>query len=218
MTTGGDTTTTRGTVVHKPERLEAIVLAGGAGRRFGGGKLLAPWRHGLLIEAALDCAFAAPARSVILVTGADADVMPVALEYALREGEASRLRIVHAQDHAEGMGASLRAGVAALPDDADGVFVFLGDMPLIPPDVPPRLAKALGDGAPAAAPSHDGKRGHPVLFGAQLFPALRTATGDEGARAALKALGDHLALIPTNDPGVLFDVDTPDALTSDAKP
>jgi molybdenum cofactor cytidylyltransferase len=189
--------------------LEAVVLAGGAGRRFGGGKLLAPWRGGLLIEAALDCAFAAPARSVTLVTGADPDVMPVALEHALREGEAARLRIVHAREHAEGMAATLRAGIEALPADTLGAYVFLGDMPLIPPEVAGRLAGALEAGAWAAVPVHDGRRGHPVLFSARLFGALRALSGDEGARSVLRGLGERLVEVAAPNAGILFDVDTP---------
>lgn len=194
-------------------RLEAIVLAGGAGSRFGGGKLLAPWSGGLLIEAALDVAFAAPARSVILVTGADDGVMPVALEYALREGEAARLKIVHARDHALGMSATLRAGLDALPPDAMGVFVFLGDMPRIPLEVLGPLASALRDGALAAAPFFDGKRGHPVLFGADLFPTMSRLSGDEGARSVLRGLDAHrLRHVASPSAGILFDIDVPEDL------
>lgn len=205
-----------GTGVAPLGPLDAIVLAGGAGSRFGGGKLLAPWREGLLIEAALDAAFAAPVRSVILVTGADEGVMPVALEYALREGEAARLEIVHARNHTEGMSATLKAGLAALPPDCAGVFVFLGDMPTIPLAVPPALARALNGGIVAAVPTFEGRRGHPVLFGAPLFPALAQLSGDEGGRSVLLGLEpDRLARVGTPFPGVLFDVDVREDL---AKP
>ena len=188
----------------------AIVLAAGAGRRFGGRKLLAPFEGGLLIEGALRAALASPAASIILVTGSEADeVAGVARDLAERQGQGARLQIVHAADHAEGMGASLRAGAAALPADAAGVFVFLADMPKIPAAVLPRLIEAVEAGAPAAAPLCDGRRGHPVLFSAELFHLLRQATGDEGARAALAGLGAGLALIDTDDEGVLFDVDRP---------
>jgi molybdenum cofactor cytidylyltransferase len=194
----------------RPSRLEALVLAGGAGVRFGGHKLTSPWRGGRLIDGALAAAFAAPVRSVTVVTGADLAVGPAAEAFATTAGEIRRLRLVHADDHAEGMGATLRAGVAALPPDADGVFVFLGDMPLIPSDVPPRLADALAAGVDAVAPRFDGQRGHPVLFRASLFPALRASTGDEGARAVLQSLGKTLATITVGAPGVLFDVDRPE--------
>ena len=190
-----------------PTRLEALILAGGAGTRFGGNKLTALWRSAPLIYGALDAAFAAPARTVTVVTGADHAVAPVAQAWAVARGVEARLRIVHAVDHAQGMAATLRAGIAALPDDADGVFVFLGDMPLIPHAILPKLAEALAAGAMAAAPVFEGKRGHPVLFGRALFAALSALRGDAGAREVLAGLGGGLALFETRDPGVLFDVD-----------
>jgi molybdenum cofactor cytidylyltransferase len=189
--------------------LEAVVLAGGAGARFGGGKLTHPWRGGVLIDGALAAAFAAPVRTVTVVTGADANVESAARAFAERVDEMSRLNVVHCNDHAEGMGATLRAGVAALPADAAGAFVFLGDMPLIPPAVLANLAAALAAGAPAAAPTFQGRRGHPVLFSAALFPQLRALTGDQGAREVLRALGGDLALIEAPDDGVLTDIDHP---------
>jgi molybdenum cofactor cytidylyltransferase len=197
--------------------LEAIVLAGGAGARFGGGKLTHPWRGGALIDGALAAAFAAPARSVTVVTGADPRVEAAAQAFAERVGESARLRIVHCEGHAEGMGATLRAGVASLPPNAAGAYVFLGDMPAIPPAILPALAEALAAGAPAAAPRYEGQRGHPVLFSAALFSQLSALTGDQGARDALRALGGRLALVETDDPGVLVDVDLPRDLDPDPR-
>lgn len=187
--------------------LEAVVLAAGAGSRFGGGKLTAPWGEGLLLDAALAAAFAAPARSVTVVWGADEAVLAAASRHADRAGQAGRLHLTHNARHAEGMGASLRAGIASLPPDTAGAFVFLGDMPRIPRDLAPRLAEALAAGARAAAPVHEGRRGHPVLFSADLFPALLSLAGDRGAGWLLGAMTHGLALIPTDDDGVLFDVD-----------
>jgi len=196
-------------------RLEAIVLAAGSGSRFGGGKLLAGWRGGVLLDGALAAAFAAPVRSVTLVSGADRRVEKAAREHADRAGQGARLRIVHAADHANGMSASLRAGVASLPPDTAGVFVFLGDMPAVPPAILAPLADALARGAPAAAPAFEGRRGHPVLFSRLLFDRLRTLEGDEGARRVLSDLGEALVLVPTDDPGVLLDIDRPEDLGSD---
>jgi molybdenum cofactor cytidylyltransferase len=192
--------------------LEAIVLAAGAGARFGGAKLTAPWAGGRLIDGALAAAFAAPARTVIVVTGADPMVAQAARDWAATRDQLPRLHIVHTPDHAEGMGASLRAGVRALPADCEGVFVLLGDMPRIPVGVLRPLAAALAEGAPAAAPAFAGRRGHPVLFGASLFPALAQSRGDEGARTVLSGLGPDLRLVDCADPGVLQDVDSPDDL------
>jgi molybdenum cofactor cytidylyltransferase len=186
---------------------EAVVLAAGSGSRFGGGKLLAAWGAGVLLEGALAAAFAAPVRDVTVVIGADAE----AVAAAARRFDPSVL-IVHAHDHAEGMGASLRAGIASLPADAAGAFVFLGDMPRAPTGVLQPMAEAVRDGALAAAPVFRGQRGNPVLLGRDLFPQLLALTGDAGARGVLQGLGDRLALIESSDDGVLFDVDRPSDL------
>ena len=191
----------------------AILLAAGAGRRFGGGKLLAHWRGAPLVAGAVRAALATPSERVIVVTGTDSGPVGDACKGAAeRLGGAERLRLVHAADHAEGMGASLRAGVAALPTGLRGVFVFLGDMPDVPEEVLPRLVTAVESGAPAAAPTYKGRRGHPVLFSASLLPDLAGAAGDAGAREVLAILGDRLARVESPDPGVLFDVDRPEDL------
>ncbi|MFL5297646.1 MAG: NTP transferase domain-containing protein [Phenylobacterium sp.] len=187
--------------------LEAIVLAAGQGSRFGGGKLTAAWGAGVLLEGALAAAFAAPVRSVTVVIGADAE----AVAAAARDFD-PRALIVHARDYAEGMAASLRAGIASLPSDAEGVFVFLGDMPRVPPPLLRKMAGALYEGALAAAPVYRGRRGNPVLLSRELFPQLLALTGDAGARGVLQGLGEKLALVESPDDGVLFDVDTQDDL------
>jgi molybdenum cofactor cytidylyltransferase len=191
------------------ETFEAVVLAAGSGSRFGGGKLTAAWGAGVLLEGALAAAFAAPVRSVTVVIGADAE----AVAAAARSFD-PRILVVHAPDHAEGMGASLRAGVASLPADADGAFVFLGDMPRVPTAVLRRMAEAVIAGAKAAAPVFEGRRGNPVLLGRSLFPDLLALTGDAGARGLLQGLGERLALVESPDDGVLFDVDVRGDLTS----
>ena len=193
-------------------RLEAIVLAAGAGTRYGGGKLLAPWRGGLLLDGALAAAFASPVRGVYVVWGADPGVPKAAEDFATRSGHADRLRLVNAPEHTMGLSRSLSAGVAALPGDGDGVFIFLGDMPRIPTGVTAQMARALSGGAQAVATTFDGRRGHPVLFGRGLWTRLASLTGDRGAGELLRDLGEALAMVPAPDDGVLFDVDRPEDL------
>jgi molybdenum cofactor cytidylyltransferase len=148
----------------------------------------------------VSAALSGPVRAVTVVVGAD-----LAVAQAL--GRDPRLRLVHALDHAQGMAASLRAGIAALPADTSGAFVFLGDMPLIPIDILRPLALALSRGATAAAPLWAGRRGHPVLFSRRVFPDLLALVGDQGAKSLLDRLGGRLALVESPDEGVLFDVD-----------
>jgi molybdenum cofactor cytidylyltransferase len=196
--------------------LETIVLAAGFGARFGGGKLTAPWRDGVLLDGALAAAFAAPARTVTVVWGADPAVPEAAKAFAERAGQPGRLKLVNAPDHAEGMAATLRAGIASLAPETGGAFVFLGDMPRVPVAVLPALADAVAAGAVAAAPRFESRRGHPVLFSAALFPQLLALTGDEGARAVLQKLGATLATVEAPDEGVLFDIDLPADMDGDA--
>jgi molybdenum cofactor cytidylyltransferase len=195
-------------------RLHAVVLAAGAGTRYGGPKLLAKRREGVVLDGALAAAFAAPAASVTVVTGAHGEaVASAARAFAAARPDGARLRIVHAPDYAEGLSASLKRGVAALPADAEAAFLFLGDMPEVPAEVLAPLARALAGGATAAAPVYAGRRGHPVLVSRALFSALASLRGDRGAGAILEGLGPALALVPAADEGVLFDIDTPQDLT-----
>ncbi len=182
--------------------VHAIVLAAGFGSRFGGGKLMAPWRGGALIDGALDAALAAPVEQVWLVIGAD----PAVAAHAASRGS---VRIVDAIDHARGLSASLQAGVAALPADATGALIFLGDMPLIPHAVLKPLVEAVAGGAPAAVPVWEEQTGHPAAISARLFPQVLALRGDRGARGVLEGLGEALVRAPSPDGGVLLDVDRP---------
>ena len=123
----------------------AIVLAAGFGSRFGGGKLLAPWRGGALLDGALDAAMASPVADIRVVVGADAAVAAHAVSRC-------EVRLVLAKDHALGLSASLKAGIADLPPEAAGVLILLGDMPLVPQAVLRPLVQAVMNGAPAAVP------------------------------------------------------------------
>ena len=185
---------------------DAIVLAAGRGARFGGGKLLAPLRGQPLIVGALRTAMAAPVREILVAVGDDP---------ALHEAVASvsgRLVLIPVPDAAEGMGASLRTAAARVPDDAAGVFVFLGDMPAIDPATAAALVRALDAPDRIVAPTFEGRRGHPVLFGAAWLPALRGLSGDEGARTLVQEAGERLTRVAVPDPGVLLDVDRPEDL------
>jgi len=197
---------------RKSTRCDVVVLAAGAGRRFGGRKLLAPFEGRPLAAGALDAALAAPARRVLLVTDGDRDLAAFAHEHARALGRDADLQVVVAAHAAEGMGVSLRAGIEALRPDSDGAFVFLGDMPRVPLGLARDLVHALIPGIDAVAPHFAGRRGHPVLFGRGCFPALRALGGDVGAREVLAGLGDRLALVDSADPDVLFDVDRPEDL------
>ena len=191
-----------GTEAATAGRFEAVVLAAGAGSRFGGRKLLAAYAGAPLLHGALAAAAAAPVSRITLVTGADAEAVA-----ACARAFDPAIRLVHAADYAQGMAASLRAGIGAVAADAAGAFVFLGDMPRVPHGVLVALSAAVAEGAAAAAPVCGGRRGNPVVLSAALFDQVAALEGDVGARPILEGLGERLALVETDDDGVLFDVD-----------
>jgi len=197
----------------KSAKWAAIVLAAGLGTRFGGGKLTATYQGRPLIAGALACALASPATDIVIAIGDDPDLGAA----VLAADPAERLRQVRIANPAAGLGASLAATARAIPDDLDGVFVFLGDMPLVPPSIPVALAAALTGPDRIIAPVYRGQRGHPVLFGGDWIPALRRLDGDSGAQALIRRAGDRFIAIETDDPGVLFDVDLPDDLARDPR-
>ena len=190
------------------KRFHALVLAAGSATRFGGRKVLADWNGAPLLHAALAAARAAPVAGITVVTGADAVEVSASID-----AFDPAIGRIHAADHAEGMAASLRAGVAALPSGIEAVFVFLGDMPRVPQAVLQGLADAVSAGAPASAPVFQGRRGNPVVLAREVFGAISALSGDVGARPILQALGTRVALVESPDDGVLFDVDTPGDLS-----
>lgn len=108
-----------------------------------------------------------------------------------------------------GMGDSIAAAVRAT-DDAAGWLVLPADLPLVRPDTLRRVAEALA-GAAAVQPQHEGRRGHPVAFGAGARDALLALTGERGAAPVLQALrarGEVRDLV-VDDIGTVTDIDTP---------
>lgn len=191
----------------------ALILAGGAGRRFGanalGGKLLADLAGAPVIRRVAERVAGAGFAETLVVTGED--------DAGLRAGLASvPCRIVLAPDWAEGMAATLRTGIAALWPDAPGVCIFLGDMPLVPVGLCAELATAALEAGYAARPRCAGKPGHPVAFTRAAFPDLVNLKGDRGATALLKRRPDAVAYCDTADKGALMDIDTPADLAAAA--
>ncbi len=193
-------------------RLYAIVLAAGRGRRFGGGKLTAPFRGQPLIAGALTAAFAAPAHAVLVALGDDSDLEIAVKQSAAALGRSADLQLIRVVNPDQGMGASLRSAAQALPHDAAGVFVFLGDMPLIRPAAVSALAAALDRPDKIIAPIHDNQRGHPVLFGRDWIPLLQSLEGDTGAQGLIRQAGKRCIALATDDAGVLLDIDHPEDL------
>ena len=187
----------------------ALVLAAGLSRRMGPvNKLLAEDAAGRpMIARTVDHVLASRAEPVIVVTGHERERVEAAL--------AGRpVRFVHAPDHAEGLSASLRAGLGAVPAVCEGALVCLGDMPLVGPGTLDRILDGFDPaaGRSVVQPVHEGQPGNPVLWGREFFTEIGALTGDRGARGLLALHAAHLAAVPVTEDSVLRDFDTPEAL------
>lgn len=182
-----------------------LLLAAGRGTRFGGEKLLARLGTGDLagepvgVVALRHLRLAVP--EVVAVIRDDDRALAAELG-------ANGARIVRCANADDGMGTSLACGVRATAR-AHGWLVALADMPWIAPATIARVAAAIADGAPVAAPFHRGERGHPVGFGAACYEELAALSGDDGAKSVVAARRDRLVRIDVDDGGILRDVDTP---------
>jgi CTP:molybdopterin cytidylyltransferase MocA len=175
-----------------------MLLAAGAGTRYGGPKALArdPDGTSWLLRAVHALV---PCDGVVVVLGAEAarvaELLPPSVD------------VVMAADWADGMGASLRAGLTAVADaDVDGVLVSLVDLPDLTAAVVARVLAAAAGPDSLVRASYDGEPGHPVLIGRDHWADVTAAAvGDRGARDYLA--GATVTLVECGDLATGRDVD-----------
>jgi CTP:molybdopterin cytidylyltransferase MocA len=176
-----------------------IVLAAGAGTRFGGGKQLALLDGRPLLEHAARAITSAPVGRVIVVLGAEAEDVLAAVDLHGAEP-------LVCERWSEGQSASLACGLAELAD-CEAVVVTLGDQPRVSPNAIRRVIAGRGGGIAAVRATYGSGPGHPVLLERELFDRLRDVSGDHGARNLLMSV--RTREIPCDDLGNGADVDTP---------
>lgn len=187
-------------------RVDVLIPAAGAARRMRGrDKLLEPVGGCPQLRRVAAMAMAAGAPTVVALPRGD-----VARREVL---EGLAVRIVEVRDTAEGMAASLRAGVAALPPDCAGVMILPADMPGIDANDIQCLCEVFR--ADPQAPilrgaAADGTPGHPVLFPARLFGALAEVAGDQGAREVLRRNAAQVRHVTLPGDHAVLDLDTPE--------
>ena len=194
-----------GSTAASSPRIAALILAAGKSSRMQGpNKLLMDVGGKPMVAHIVDAALESSARPVIVVTGnAEAEIR------AALSGRA--VTFVHNPDYADGLSTSLRTGLRALPDEADGALVCLGDMPDIRAAHLDRLIAAFDpeEGRTICVPIVAGKRGNPVLWGRDWFAAMMDVKGDTGAKHLIGENADAVCEVPMPDDAATTDVDTP---------
>ena len=182
-----------------------LLLAAGSGSRFGGPKALVVLDGELLVERGARLLREGGCDPVLVVLGAQADRV---------RARAQLPASVVVADWETGMGASLRAGLAALGQgEAGACVVALADQPLVGSGAVQRLRAAWRDGAVAAVATYAGAPRNPVLLDRSVWADVAaSARGDAGARTWLRAHPEQVVPVACDDTGSAFDVDTPDDL------
>lgn len=182
--------------------ITALLLAAGAGRRFGGPKLLENLGGKPLIRWSAEALEIPLVHEIIVIVPPDLD----ALRNALQGVDAYFVVNPHPR---LGLASSIACGVAAASVDAEAVVVALADEPMPPRDAVARVIQRYrAGGTQIVAPTYDGVHGHPVLFDRAVFDELRTFSGDRGARAVIDRDPSRVAFIEMGRP-LPMDVDTP---------
>ncbi len=190
-------------------KIAAVVLAAGLSARMGRNKLLAPLAGKPLARHVAEAAAASAADPLIVVTGNQADDVEASLA-------GFGARFVRNPDYADGLSTSLKAGIAAVPEDCDGAMVLLGDMPDVSAALIDRLIASFSpqDGRAICVASHAGKRGNPVLWARRYFADMLALEGDIGAKQLMATNAELVCEVEAGDDAPLTDIDTPDALAA----
>ncbi|MCG5444136.1 nucleotidyltransferase family protein [Micromonospora sp. NIE79] len=177
-----------------------LLLAAGAGRRYGRPKALVELDGEPLVRRAIRLLRDGGCDPVHVVLGAGADEMP----------DLPGAVPVRHDRWSDGLGSSLLRGLASLPADVPATVVVLVDQPLLSPVAVRRVRAAYAGGALVAVATYAGRPGHPVLLARETWPLLdRYAVGDRGARDLLRDRPDLVVEVPCDDVGAPLDVDTP---------
>ena len=190
--------------------IAAVVLAAGRSTRMGAAnKLLADVGGRPMVRGVVEAALASKARPILVVTGHQAPSVSTALG-------GLDVTFVDNPDYAVGLSSSLKAGIRAVPGDCEGALVLLGDMPRITAAHLDHLIAAFRaePGSVISVPTHDGRRGNPVLWPRAHFAQMLQLEGDAGAKRLLAAHASEVREVDLGTDAILADVDTPQALAA----
>jgi CTP:molybdopterin cytidylyltransferase MocA len=164
-------------------------------------KALLPFRGRTFLENILDAISRSTVEHTVVVVGHHRE--------AIEKRVTPPIKIVFNADYEKGMITSLQAGIRALPAGTFGALLFLVDHPLVDPET---IGSLIENGAPdrIVIPVFQGRRGHPVWFGANILQEILALTASQGANIVVRKDPSRIIQVPVNSPGILMDVDTPE--------
>jgi molybdenum cofactor cytidylyltransferase len=182
--------------------VSTIILAAGKSRRMGSPKQLLRLGDRTLLDLVLDNVRKSSVEEIILVLGSSAAEIQ-------QQVSTQGVKVVMNPTYEEGMGSSLRAGIAALDPRSQAALIVLADQPCVRPMTLDRLIEHHRNTRPhIIIPTYKGFRGNPVLLDRSVFPQVMEIQGDIGCRAIFGNHTENISKLEVDDPGILLDVDT----------
>lgn len=189
-----------------PGSIAGIVLAAGESSRMGADKALLIYRGRTFLDNIISSFCEAGMERAVVVLGHHAELIQQLTDL-------STVDVVVNRDYRRGQTSSLQAGLRALAgNEPDGVLLCLVDHPVLSADTLNKLITSFRfTGRPVVIPQVNGKHGHPVLLGRELFSRILALGPDEGADTVIHAYRNRTMFVEVTDPGILLDVDDPDS-------
>ena len=187
------------------QRVTAVILAAGQGRRMGQTKQLLPWGDTTVLGQTIRSVQQTAVHDLLVITGQDAaEVEAIA--------QAEQAKTLHnSQYKTTEMIVSLQTAIRQLPENVTAVLVMLADQPMIEPETIELLLAAYWQNeGQLIAPIYEGRRGNPVLIGHRYFAELLALAPDNAPRTLLQRHADKLHLVPVPTNSILRDLDNPD--------
>ncbi len=186
--------------------LAAVILSGGESRRMGSPKALLPYQGRPFLEHLLEVTAHPKIGARRIVLGAHAEPIRKALKIHAVE-------VIINEEWEKGQLSSIHAAIRRLPPGTDGMLLCLVDHPLVSAAlVNDLIEKFYARQRLIVLPTYNGKRGHPIIFSSRLYGELLAAPMDVGARAVVWAHGSETEEVPTNEEGVVLNLNDPEAL------
>lgn len=184
----------------------AIILAAGEADRMGKLKQLLPWQDKTILETVIDNVLASQYidDEVRIVLGAEAERVKNKIEYY----NDPRLRIKENPDFSQGMSSSLQVGVKGLSKNTKSLIIFLGDQPLITPDIFDSIIHEFEkSSSQIMMPIYNEKPGHPVIISTKYLNEIKKLEGPMGLKPFIQAHEDLVKYYPIEDEKVTIDID-----------
>ncbi len=182
----------------------ALILAAGQSKRMGQeNKLLLPYQEGTVLSHVLGQIHHAGIDNIFAVTGHQRRKI---------EQELSRhdVTFFHNDIYDEGMSTSVKLGIGSLPENIDAVLIILGDMPNITADILRQIIAVYdpADDRAIIIPTHNGKRGNPILWDSEYFSEFERLSGDMGAKILLSEYSEYIHEVEVGSDEIFLDIDT----------